>query len=536
MRIGRNDPCPCKSGLKHKNCCGNPLKGKSAIPGPIPFEALADLKRREAAELIRQQQQGLGNPIVSLNMNGYQFVAAGNTLYWSPKWKTFADFLAGYMKQILGADWGNAEIAKPLNERHPIMQWYEEYCHFQREHYTNGEVRSAPATGVVNCYLGLAYSLYLIKHNVALQDRLLKRLKSVIQFQGAYYELSVANCLIRAGFKLELENETDSTAKHCEFSAVSKTGKKYWVEAKMRSVVGLLGKTERDGTKNIDATSELVKHLNGAFGKPAADDRLIFIDVNTNPDPNLQSGTIPAWVKKAEKRLEWYEQKQLKRGQSAYVIITNMSYHRALQSDQPGQAILAHGLGNDFWLPGPRRLSDVYRRKQKHIDIHNLCEACAKYPQIPTTFDGSLLSEAQGKGLPIKIGQRYFFDCLGEKGQLGTVTFADVLESKKEVYYTVVAEDGTNHLFAEPISDEALADYKAHPEAFFGAIQRAGRRANNEYELFEFFLEGYKATPKERLLELMQGAPDMEALRQIEQSDLVIEYAERCVSTFMALR
>jgi hypothetical protein len=298
----------------------------------------------------------------------------------------------------------------------------------------------------------------------------------------------------------------------------------------MRGVAGLLGKTKHDGTKNTEATSELVKHLNGAFAKPAADERLIFIDVNTDPHPNPQSGTFPQWTNKAAKRLERYEQQQLQPGRSAYVIITNMCFHRALQSDQAGQAIMAHGLDNDFWLPGRQRISDVYRRKKKHIDIHNLCEACAKYPQIPTTFDGSLASEAQDKGSTTKIGQTYFFDCIGEKGQLGTVTFANVLESEKKVYFTVVAEDGTNHLLAEPISDEALADYKAHPEAFFGAIQHVGKRANNAYELFEFFLAGYKATPKEKLLELMQRSPDNEALRQMEQADLAIEYAERCVA------
>ena len=25
-KVGRNDPCPCGSGQKHKRCCGNPLK------------------------------------------------------------------------------------------------------------------------------------------------------------------------------------------------------------------------------------------------------------------------------------------------------------------------------------------------------------------------------------------------------------------------------------------------------------------------------------------------------------------------------
>jgi hypothetical protein len=497
--------------------------------GPIAPEILAQLRRQEAAELIRRQQQGLGNPIVALKMNDQQIVAAGNTLYWSPKWKTFADFLAGYMKHVLGGEWGNAEIAKPLNERHPIMQWYDEYCHFQRQHLTQGEIKSLPVTGVVNCYLGLAYSLYLIKHNVELQDRLVKRLKSVAQFQGAYYELFVANCLIRAGFKLELEDETDPAVKHCEFSAVSKTGKKYWVEAKTRSVVGLLGKTEHDGTKSTDATSELVKHLNGAFAKPAADERLIFIDLNTDPHPGVK-GTYPEWANKVAKRLERYEKEHLKAGQSAYVIITNMSFHRSLRSDQPGHAIMAHGFGNDFWVPEAQRISDIYRRKQKHIDIHKLLEACKKYPQIPTTFDGSLPSQALGKGQPVTIGETYFFDCIGEKGQLGTVTTATVHESEKQVVFSVATEDGLCHLLREPISDEALADYKAHPEAFFGSIQRISRRADNVYELFELFLNNYKNTSKEKLLELMKDAADIKALRQMEQSDLAIECAERCLS------
>lgn len=496
----------------------------------VPPDVLARFKQQEAAELIREQQQGLGNPIVATKMNEQQVVAAGNTIHWSRRWKTFADFLGDYIKGILGSDWGNSEIAKPVHERHPVMQWYEELCHFQRKHLVQGEIKSAPATGVVKCYLGLAYSLYLIKHNVELQDRLVKRLKDVRQFQGAYYELFVANCLIRAGFKLELEDETDPAVKHCEFSAVSKTGKKYWVEAKMRSVVGLLGKTKDDGTRNTDATSAMVKHLNAAFAKPAADERLIFIDVNTEAHANPESGPFPEWTNKAAKRLAWYGKEQLKAGQSAYVIITNMSFHRTLQTEQAGHAIMAHGLGNDFWVPEASRVSDVYRRKQKHIDIHNLIDACRRYPQIPTTFDGSLPSTALGEGEPLRLGETYFFDCLGEKGQLGTVTTATVSESDKLVYFTVTAEDGVSHIMSEPISDVGLADYKVHPEAFFGSIQNIGGHANNVYELFEFFLNCHRQASKERLLELMKDAPDIEALRKMEQMDLAIEYAERCLA------
>jgi hypothetical protein len=80
---------------------------------------------------------------------------------------------------------------------------------------TPGEVSSAVMTGVVACYLGTAYSLYLLDHNVELQARLVHRLKNPKDFQGAYYELIVANALIRAGFKLTLEDGTDPSTKHC---------------------------------------------------------------------------------------------------------------------------------------------------------------------------------------------------------------------------------------------------------------------------------------------------------------------------------
>jgi hypothetical protein len=157
----------------------------------------------------------------------------------------------------------------------------------------------------VACYLGLAYSLYLLDHNVELQDRLVRRLKNRGNFQGAYYELVIANALIRAGFTLTLEDETDEAVKHCEFAAVSnRSGKKYWVEAKMRAVAGLLGKTGSDGTLDTDPLSRLIPHLNGALQKPAADERLIFIDLNAGPDS--WKGGKPHWHDKVIARLERY--------------------------------------------------------------------------------------------------------------------------------------------------------------------------------------------------------------------------------------
>jgi hypothetical protein len=52
-------------------------------------------------------------------------------------------------------------------------------------------------------------------------------------FEGAIYEARVIGSLARAGFHIELEDETDSDRSHCELTATHKdTGRKFSVEAK----------------------------------------------------------------------------------------------------------------------------------------------------------------------------------------------------------------------------------------------------------------------------------------------------------------
>ena len=75
----------------------------------------------------------------------------------------FPDFLAAYLKRILDPQWGNAELAKPFNERHPIIQWYHAFCLYQHETIkTSGVPATAEMNGVTACFLGMAYSLYLL--------------------------------------------------------------------------------------------------------------------------------------------------------------------------------------------------------------------------------------------------------------------------------------------------------------------------------------------------------------------------------------
>ncbi|MEQ8396176.1 MAG: hypothetical protein RIC54_22775 [Thalassobaculum sp.] len=497
---------------------------------PIPPPLLDALRRHESDEVVRQAQQGLGRPVVAFEANEHQLVAVGNTIHWSKTWRTFADFLEDYIKKTLGGEWGQAELGKSLADRHPILQWYDAFLHHKAGNPkgSNG-LHSGPITGAVRCYLGLAYSLYLLSHNVELQARLVARLKDVKQFQGAYYELIVANCLIRAGFLLELEDEADEDMKHCEFAARSQTtGKRYWVEAKMRSVAGRLGKTKQDGTTSKDPTSQMTKHIRGAFGKPAPDERMIFVDLNTEPE---SGGGEPMWADKAIRRLTDSERGRGD-GQAAYIFTTNMPFHLMLASPDPGAAVLAYGMGiPDFAKPEKQRISEWYRQKQKHIDAYNVLRAIQSYPQIPETFDGRPASEVFDKSRRLRIGDTYFFEDAGENGLVGEVTSVAVGEEDKELYVAVLPKDGSDGvILTKSITESELEDYRKYGDAYFGAKEVTRSEAKDIHELYESMVKSYVDSPLERLLELAEGRPDIKHLKSLGRDDIVLELCEGWVA------
>jgi len=529
MKIGRNTPCPCKSGKKYKRCCGGISNSKKASSRALSRDFLVQFEKHKIAETVRQQQQGLGKPILSAVMGDRQIVAVGNTIYHSSQWKTFPDFLSYYVKTKLDPAWGNQEIAKPYKDRHPILQWYDQYCRFQQKHIGNsGQVKSAPITGIVTCYMGLAYNLYLLDHNAELQARLIKRLKNPKQFQGAYYEIIVAGILIRAGYELKLEDETDSETKHCEFSATSKlTGKKYWIEAKSRAVAGILGKTEADGSTNKDPTSMMTTHINEALKKPSDSDRMIFVDLNTPPEPGVSE---PSWVSKVYKRLEAKE-KDLPEDKAAYVYITNMAFHHAPDAENIGAAVAVFGLGiADFAKPGMYRLIDMYKNKQKHIDAYNIVTAITSYTELPATFDGKLPSEAFGKqDRRFVKGEKYFFADIGEGGIAAEVTSISVSEHEKCTYIAVLTDSGESLILKSEMTDDELADYRRHPEAFLGQVSNIPRHPKTPYELFEVFVGWHQSYSKDQLLELIKGHADISELKKLSQAELVLIYCERMV-------
>jgi len=531
MKVGRNKPCPCGSGTKFKHCHG--CAGTHYPPDGTGMAHIHNVL--DARDRVRQAQQGLGKPILSARIRDQQVVAVGNQLHWSSTWKTFPDFLGDYLKKKLGRDWGNAEIAKPLAERHTVMQWYDALCHLQREAITPGQPSQMAVTGVIACYFTVAYGLYLLEHNVELQQRLLARLKDPGNFQGAYYELIVASAFILAGFTLTLEDEGDTENKHCEFAAVSPTtARRYWVEAKMRGVAGELGRTRADGTTSSNPLSSMVRQLNAALAKPAADERMIFLDLNAQMTPDTSDANLPPFVPAATRRLLSYEQKELKAGEKAYVFITNANYHKDLAA--PAQLMaLPFGLGMpEFNRPGAYRLSERYLADRRHGDAFSVAESFGRLLSFPATFDGSLPSVTlHGEPPPVTIGESYRMEKAGPDGEdlIGTVDYATVIERDKEVVIGVSTGTAA-YLLREPMSDRQIADYKAHPDAYFGRIVRPPQRADTPAQLFDFLMDGFRDMTREQLLEKLGGR--VEGVDGMDTDHLRALFAEGMVSASKA--
>ena len=92
-KIGRNDPCPCGSGKKFKKCHGS---GSEYSSQKAARDKLV-MDRMEAMIKQREAQQGLGRPFITADYKGEKFVAVGELLLHSPKWRTVHDFLKDYI-------------------------------------------------------------------------------------------------------------------------------------------------------------------------------------------------------------------------------------------------------------------------------------------------------------------------------------------------------------------------------------------------------------------------------------------------------
>jgi hypothetical protein len=349
----------------------------------ISPEAHRAIMLHQIREAERLRKFGHVRPIISLDHQGYKFVAVGSQLHYSKSWQTFHDFLWNYIAGVVTKEWGDAELKKPFEERHPIVQWYHYLCDFQRKPAREepGGIYSAIATGPVMAYTALAYDLYTLAHHALLQAKLVKRLKVKEQFQGARYEIYVSAAFIRAGFDVKLEDESDSTTTHCEFTATHKTiGLHYSIEAKSRHRTGFLG---QPGTpKSLqEIEADVYRLLQQALGKRAVNDRIIFIDVNVPPQGGLLFES--EWFKRVASQVKRLEESQSSTNPwpPAFVFFTNHPYHY-VDTDQPepGKSAIFTAINIPDFNQPPQAM------RKKYPAIAQLFDSVTLHTEVPHEF------------------------------------------------------------------------------------------------------------------------------------------------------
>lgn len=263
------------------------------------------------------------------------------------------------------------------------MQWYQLLREFGgTQKHRPGEVRkieSPPAQ--ISALLSFAYDLYTLEHHGLLSERLVSRLKQPDLFQGARYEAFVAAACVRAGFDIELEDESDGSSTHCEFTARHRgTGAKYSVEAKSRTRSGFLGQAgPRKPLKEIEA--DLNRLLVPALRKTANHDRIVFIDVNVPPsESSLLESTRFNKIGSQVLRLE--KNPQGPPLPAAIVFFTNFPYHFVEGGTDPlrGQAVLLTGVN----MPEFRaETADPNLVQTKHAPIIELHQSLLRHTAVP---------------------------------------------------------------------------------------------------------------------------------------------------------
>lgn len=507
-KIGRNDPCPCGSGVKYKKCHGR-LSVKSFDTSHELEQINAMIESHRAKESLRQSQQGQGKPIISAEFKGYRFTAVGNRLHYAKTHKTFIDFLGDYIRSTLDPKWGNSEIAKPLEARHQILRWYDSICALQRSTMKKpkGEIQSMPINGLVAAYYGLAYNLYLLKHNVELQDYLIRRLKQSESFYGAYYETYVAAWFILAGFELRLENEQDSTRTHPEFIA-TRDGQSYSVEAK----------TRQPGKEHFDVGNQLYRGLCIEAHFP----RVIFIDMNVGANVDFEAFSAEAFAAIHSREITLKIQGEP--APPAHVYVTNQPYHLAFNETHLPRVCLAVGFKiPDFGYAAKfPSYTEAHKASVRYTALNDVQKAMAAY-SIPITFDGEIPEFAFGEA------DRRF--TIGERLEVADGVFmilesGTVVEPEQKVYLVMAGYDGQRHIMTTQLTNAEMAAYKSHPETFFGRVVPVSKNTEDPMDLYEFFLNGYKDTPREKLLEIMKSSPDIEELKKLPDDELRFVCAE----------
>lgn len=495
MKVGRNELCPCGSGKKYKRCCiekpSLQLRTGTTVPPEVMRRAQEMMRLHQAQENVRQQQQGYGNPIVSWVDRDFRFVAVRKTIHWAKTWLVFPDFLLAFMKNTLGAEWGESEKGKG---QHPIFRWLEKFQRHSDNTLTEGKLKTITMMGFLACWLHLAYALYLIAHNDEIPTPLLKRLRNPVTFMPAYYETLVGAALAVAGFELSNAEKKATSDPTPEFRAKSKvTGTTYEVEAKRKE----RWKSSTEDVSNAEFQNELRSYIRNqvhAASKKKLKNPVYWFELNiptlrTEKDWRIVAAKVEETVREAEKSMTVNGQPI----QSAFVAVTNHTF--LANEDIEGESSFAFLLTikiDDYPFGRPVEIEAAMEGYDKYRDIFWMMEAWKLARTVPITFDGTppeLLSPDGVSQRTLKIGD--MMEVQDENGKTIKARITEIASMNGKALVALTA-NGRSWFQQIPLSDGEVKAAQRFTDAIFGKDNAAkGLREDDPFDLYDFLLRAH---------------------------------------------
>jgi hypothetical protein len=247
--------------------------------------------------------------------------------------------------------------------------------------------------GLLMAYLSVAYDIYIIQQNNRLDSDFLERLKHREHFQGARHELFAESTCLRAGFKVEREDERDRTQFHAEFTAEHKlTGVKLSVEAKSKCRPGILGMpgTARRAEQIRFRVGELI---NDAVNKKPGYPLVVFVDTNL-PARAAQRffPTVPGQpTGKIKSALDEVAKRHGGRDPYSLVVFTNLPYHYASVNDPFTE--------KHYFSTGPTPEPDDEGATLRMDALRAIHDAAMLHGNIPQEFPSNRKPEADEAAL-----------------------------------------------------------------------------------------------------------------------------------------
>jgi hypothetical protein len=494
---------------------------EEALP-PEVLQARAQevLRARNAEEKVRQQQQGYGRPIVSLEHSGHRIVGVGSAVYWGKHWRVFPDFLFYFLKKTFDFRWGAREQAN--NSPHPIFRWLARLKEYQAKHEVRaGQMVSGPLVGFLSSTIHLAYALYLIAHNDQIPGRLLRRLRDPTTFMPAYYETLVGAVLAVAGFEIENAETKATDTPTPEFRGRSKkTGKVYEMEAKRKDRWA----SETRDPENAEFRRELQSYVRRQIhraSKKRLNNPVFWLELSV---PTLTTEkdwqTIAEIVKATIRDTETTMTIDGKPIAPAFVVVTN---HTFLANEDVGGE-------TSFALLEPLRVTDYpYNRAieietaleayDKYRDVFEMMEAWRVARTIPLTFDGTpaeLLSEDELKPQrPIQIGDDLIVMDEHGKEVVTRVTEITSVDNKAMVAVYDAGQDRA-WIVEVPLTDGEIKAAARFTDAIFGKDNASRRlRDDNPFDLYDWLLNAYANITAEQLAKLFREDANLHQYEQL---------------------